>query len=48
MQSQEVDARLVNLYIVSIDLLITLDDFLGQGIVALQESMHDAADLVVD
>ena len=48
MQSQEVDARLVNLYIVGIDLLITLDDFLGQGIVALQESMHDAADLVFD
>jgi hypothetical protein len=47
-QREQAHALLVDLDVVGVDLPVPLDDLLGEGVVALQQRLHDPADLVLD
>ena len=48
MQREQLDALLVDLDVVGIDLRVAVDDLLGQLAVALDERGHHPSDLVLD
>ena len=47
-ERQQLHALLVDFDVVGADLLVAIDDLLGQIAVALEERAHDPADLVLD
>ena len=48
MERQQLDAFLVDLDVVGVDLAVALDDLPGEGVIALEERRHHPADLVLD